>query len=250
VPIYGFSFPNIGGGTPLNLVSLGSSMQRTVRLAPKTRDGCSVDLYLRLPYRGEVELICPWLSAGASILELGCGVGRMTQKLLAHGYRVTVVDNSPDMLTHVPVEASKVCADIETLDLRVVFDAVIFASCLVNVPDDDVRAVQLAKCRQHLQPGNPLLFERYDPGWLSGVTVGHIGNIGSIAMYVDEVSRNGTNVELSCRYRENEESWSHRFTARILDDAAVRKVLSTAGFSAPTWIDQRWGVALACEHAA
>src|SRR5882672_956271 len=123
-------------------------MLQTLRSAPKTRDGCSVDLYLRLPYRGEVELISSWLPPGASVLELGCGVGRVTQRLLARCFRVTAIDNSPDMLSHVPAEASRLRADIEDLDLGVAFDAVIFASCLINISDDSVRAMQLTKCRQ------------------------------------------------------------------------------------------------------
>ena len=225
-------------------------MLQTLDRAPKTRDGCSVDLYLRLPYLGEVELISSWLPPGASILELGCGVGRITRRLLARGYRVTAIDNSPDMLSHVPVEASRVRADIEDLDLGVTFDAVLLASCLINIPDESVRARQLTKCRQHLQLGSPLLFERHDPAWLSSVAVGRVGNIGTIEMYVDEVSRQDTEVELCCRYQENEESWSHRFTARALDDNAVGEVLANAGFATPSWINQRWGAAIACEHAA
>jgi SAM-dependent methyltransferase len=206
---------------------------QALRTAPKTRDGCSVDLYLRLPYRGEVELICSWLPPGASILELGCGVGRITRRLLALCYRVTAIDNSPDMLSHVPNEASRLCADIEDLDLGVTFDAIIFASCLINISDGSVRARQLTKCRQHLQLGSPLLFERYDPAWLASVAVDHIGDLGKIQMYVDDVSRQDAEVELCCRYQENEDSWSHRFIAHILDDAAVREILCTAGFGAP-----------------
>jgi len=225
-------------------------MSQSTSSAPTTRDGCSVALYLRLPYRGEVELISPWLPAAASVLELGCGVGRMTRNLLARGYHVTAVDNSPDMLAHVSTEASKVCANIEDLDLGEEFDAVILASCLINIPDEGLRALQLAKCRTHLQSGSPLLFERHDPAWLSAVTVGYLGDIGTVEIYVDEAARKDAEVQLCVRYQEDEQSWSHRFTVRILDDEAVQEVLSRAGFAAPRWINQRWGAAIACDHAA
>jgi len=159
---------------------------RGVGRGAKTRDGCSVDLYLRLPYLGEVELLQPLLPTMASVIELGCGVGRITRELLAHGYRVTAVDNSPEMLAHVPEQASKICADIEDLSVQETFDAVIFASCLINVPDVACRTAQLAKCRDLLKADGRLILERYDPTWLSDVQVGVIGNIGNVQMHINE----------------------------------------------------------------
>ena len=210
---------------------------------PKTRDGCSVDLYLKTPYFGEVEIFQPWIAAGSSVLELGCGVGRITRVLLDRGYRVTAVDNSPEMLAHVPSQASRVCADIEALTLEATFDAVIFASCLINIPDPAIRAAQLAKCREHLNPDGRLVFERYDPGWLENVQLGTSGKVGDIEMRVDAVQRDGRNVYLCLRYRDRSEDWLHCFTDTILTDDEVHSCLLCAGFAAPSWIDRRWGVA-------
>ena len=39
---------------------------------------------------------------GASILELGCGTGRILKPLAALGHLVHGVDDSPGMLAHVP----------------------------------------------------------------------------------------------------------------------------------------------------
>jgi SAM-dependent methyltransferase len=169
----------------------------------------------------------------------------MTRELLAHGYRVTAVDNSPEMLAHVPSQASKVCADIEALTLEASFDAVIFASCLINIPDAAVRAAQLAKCREHLKPDGRLIFERYDPSWLAEVQIGALGKAGDIELHVDAVQRDGANVYLCLRYRHRSEDWLHCFTDAILSDDDVRNCLSSAGFAAPCWIDRRWGVAKA-----
>src|SRR5207249_11429649 len=91
---------------------------RAIDLGPVTRDGSPVDLYLRLPYLGEVELICAEIPNGASVLEMGCGVGRMTKELLAKGYYVTAIDNSPEMLAHVPPAAPTICSNIEDLELK------------------------------------------------------------------------------------------------------------------------------------
>jgi SAM-dependent methyltransferase len=217
---------------------------------PKTRDGCSVELYLKSPYLGEVELFQPWIAAGSSVLELGCGVGRITRVLLARGFRVTAVDNSAEMLAHVPSQASKICADIEDLALETTFDAVIFASCLINIPDAAIRAKQLAKCRDHLKPNGPLIFERYDPSWLADVQIGALGKVGDIEMHVEEVQRDGPNVYLCLRYRDRAEDWLHCFTDTILTDDDVRRCLLSAGFTSLSWIDSRWGRAKVMGNAA
>ncbi len=207
---------------------------------PKTRDGCSVELYLRLPYGGEVEMIEPWIPEGASVIELGCGVGRITRQLLARGYTVAAVDNSPEMLAHVPIAASRICEDIEHLAVERQFDTVILASCLINTPDAALRSEQLAKCRELLKPDGRLIFQRFDPAWLADVQAGPLGNIGGIELRADEVHRSGANVDLCLRYRENEDEWLQYFTAAILDDEDIRQCLSTAGFGPPSWINRRW----------
>jgi hypothetical protein len=48
-------------------------------------DGSPVEIYRRLPPGGEAELIHGGVAPGASILELGCGAGRVTHELLRLG---------------------------------------------------------------------------------------------------------------------------------------------------------------------
>lgn len=184
------------------------------------------------------------------MIELGCGVGRITRELLAHGYQVTAVDNSPEMLAHVPAPACKICADIETLAVEATFDAVILASCLVNVPDVVLRTAQLTKCHDLLKADGRLILERFDPTWLSNVRAGPLGNVGQIEMHVDEIHRSGANVDLCLRYRESREEWLQYFTAAILDDDDIHHCLSAAGFALPTWIDRRWASARVVRNAA
>ena len=88
-----------------------------------TADGSPVELYRLLKTQGEPEIIGKALPPGASVLELGCGVGRITHPLRKMGFTVVPVDNSPEMLQFVE-EPEKVLADIETLDLGREFDAV------------------------------------------------------------------------------------------------------------------------------
>ena len=47
-----------------------------------TRDGSPVEMYARMPTFGEPEIVHAAIPAGAEILELGSGAGRMTHRLL------------------------------------------------------------------------------------------------------------------------------------------------------------------------
>lgn len=46
-------------------------------------DGSPVELYAQLPETGEGDRIAEAVPAGCSILELGCGTGRITRPLVA-----------------------------------------------------------------------------------------------------------------------------------------------------------------------
>lgn len=228
-------------------MALGPATHRGEGPGPHTGDGCAVELYLRVPYYGEVEVIAPSIP-GPDVLELGCAVGRMTRHLLAHGYRVTAVDNSPEMLAHVPAEAARVRSNIEDLALGSRFDAVILASSLINTPVAE-RSALLAACLRHLKPGGRLVFERYDPAWLANAKVGPLGTMGEVQMHLDRVERAGDHVEMSLRYRAGADEWVHHFSAIPLDDAQARACLLEAGFDSPVWIDKRWGWATRKESA-
>src|SRR5438093_6907399 len=86
---------------------------------------------------------------GSSILELGCGAGRVTHPLVALGHPVVAVDESPEMLAHVR-GAETVRARIQDLRLGRPFDAVLLASFLVNVADHGLRRRTLEVCREHV----------------------------------------------------------------------------------------------------
>jgi SAM-dependent methyltransferase len=110
-------------------------------------DGSPVELYALLPDRGEGERVAQAVSPGSSILELGCGTGRITRQLVRLGYRVTGVDEAPEMLAHVK-DAETICAKIENLDLGRRFDAALLASNLITTPDAQRQAF-LETCRNH-----------------------------------------------------------------------------------------------------
>ena len=56
-----------------------------------TPDGCAVELYSRLSAGNEPDVIEAAAPAGARILELGCGTGRVTRPLVERGFDVTAI---------------------------------------------------------------------------------------------------------------------------------------------------------------
>jgi SAM-dependent methyltransferase len=208
-----------------------------------TPDGCAVEVYLELPYRGELELLAEWLPPRCPVLELGCGTGRLTRYFLERGHAVTAVDHSVEMLRHVPEAASKVCCDIERLDLDSTFDVVLLASNLINTGNDSMRRAQLAACRKHLSPRGALLFQCFDPEWLRAVQPGPFPSIGEVEIAIERAERDGDVVHMSIRYAIGKAEWKQHFTARILENDDVREALLEAGFGSVAWIDKRWGAA-------
>jgi SAM-dependent methyltransferase len=80
-----------------------------------TPDGSAVELYTLLPPGAGPEIVHAAIPDGASILELGAGVGRMTQPLLESCHPVVAVDESPEMLERIR-GAETIHARIEDLD--------------------------------------------------------------------------------------------------------------------------------------
>jgi SAM-dependent methyltransferase len=128
-------------------------------------DGSPVELYARLAAGDEPGIVHAAIPAGAEVLDLGCGAGRVTHALIELGHPVVAVDNSPEMLEHVR-GAERVLADIRTLDLRRRFPCVLLASNLVNCVDAATRDAMLACCRRHVageRDGGRVVLQRLAP---------------------------------------------------------------------------------------
>lgn len=212
----------------------------------RTNDGCSVELYRRLPYTGELEFLATGNPAGSSVLELGCGTGRLTRRLLDWGCDVTAVDDSAEMLSHLPAGAHAVQSGIEALRLGRHFDVVLLASCLINHPRPDVRKAFLQTAAQHLQPGGALLLERHDERWLATVKAGDIGRIGEVLIRTEAVSRRDGLVHVAIAYESGDAVWRQRFCVEPLDEPTLEAALQDAGFDEPIWIGPRrpWAKAI------
>jgi SAM-dependent methyltransferase len=190
------------------------------------RDGSPVDVYLRLPERGEGDIVASAVPAGASILELGCGTGRMTRQLVARGFSVTAVDESPEMLAHVR-GAETVCARIEALELGRRFDAVLLASNLLT--DDDSRAAFLATCRRH---SDSVVVETLPLGWQP---------VASETLRIDRIEDGVVHGEVFY-----DGGASHSFAMRVFaDEDELDAVLARGGFRIERWLDRDRGWFLA-----
>lgn len=81
------------------------------------------------------QLLLPYLSPGAHILDLCCGTGQLAQQLNLKGYKVTGIDISEGMLDY----AHKNAPDVEFIqddarffELPAIFDGVISTSDSLN----------------------------------------------------------------------------------------------------------------------
>ncbi|GAA4086934.1 class I SAM-dependent methyltransferase [Nonomuraea soli] len=207
-----------------------------------TPDGSPVEFYLLLDADDEAEVIASAVPAGASLLELGSGVGRVTHALLAKGLSVVAVDESAEMLAHVR-GAETVQARVQELDLGRRFDGVVLASFLLNTPDDGLRRAFLAACARHVAPGGSVLVqwqpyethERWAPGM--GRTTGPIGIV------MDRVERVEPHLfSATMRYTHGERAWTQSFESRQFTDEELAAELGTAGLVRDRFLteDRTW----------
>jgi SAM-dependent methyltransferase len=206
-------------------------------------DGSPVELYALLPELGEGELVARAVPAGGSILELGCGTGRITRQLVALGYEVTAVDESREMLAHVR-DAETVCARIEALDLARRFDAVLLASNLLSVEPERRRAF-LDTCRRH---ADAVVVETLPLGWRPQDGERQTGDVVSrvrVDRFEDGVAHG------SVEYRADAGTWTHDFAMRVFaDEDELGDALGEAGLRPARWLDRERGWFLATAREA
>jgi len=206
-------------------------------------DGSPVELYALLPDRGEGELVAAAVPPPATVLELGCGTGRMTRQLVVRGYTVTAVDESAEMLAQVR-GAETVCARIEELELGRRFDLVLLASNLLSVEPRQRRAF-LDACRRH---SGVVVVETLPIGWqpVEGESV--LGGVVS-RLHVDRVEDGVVHGEVS--YAAGERSWTHPFAMHVFaDEAELGEALCAGGLRFERWLDRARGWFVATDAAA
>jgi SAM-dependent methyltransferase len=100
-----------------------------------------------------------------SVLDLGCGTGGHSMRLLAHGFDVVGVDVSPHMLEEAESKAigktgqfSYHLADIRDIHLDRTFDAALMMFAVLGYQRENQDVFRaLSSARRHLRPGGLLL---------------------------------------------------------------------------------------------
>lgn len=206
-----------------------------------TPDGCSVQMWSRLATNGEPEIIESAVPAGATLLELGAGAGRMTRELRNKGFRVTAVDESAEMLAHIQ-DTATVRSTIEGLRLAERFDVVTLTSFLVNTADPLLRAEMLRTCAYHVADGGCVLIQ-CEGAWHTDVEVG------------SQWERDGMTIRVAARepaaggarrtrmeYALEGAAWSQTFLSFRLTDEQTAAALAEAGLALDSWLteDRTW----------
>src|ERR1700722_5203389 len=134
---------------------------------------------------GEPEIVHAAVPAGASILELGCGTGRILRPLAALGHPVCGADDSADMLAHIP-DLPSVRSSIETLRLDRAFDVVMLASNMINA-DPVTRQAFLGTVRSHLADDGVAVFQQEPPSLFQAQEQRERQNPGGIRIHLHSV---------------------------------------------------------------
>jgi SAM-dependent methyltransferase len=200
-----------------------------------TPDGCAVDLYALLTPMGEPGIVHAAIPAGASVLELGAGAGRVTHPLVALGHPVVAVDESPEMLAHVR-GAETVRARIQDLALGRRFDAVLLASFLVNTPDRELRRRFLAAAREHVRDDGRVLLQRHPPGWFDEAAEGE-RTADDMTFRLRDLRRPGPGLlAATVEYQVGDRVWAQTFTTERLDDEQLAAALAAAGLAVDAYL--------------
>jgi len=190
---------------------------------------------------GEPAIVHAVIPAGAAILELGAGAGRVTHRLLELGHPVVAVDESAEMLARIR-GAETVPARIQELRLGRRFDVVLLASFLANTPDREQRRRFLTACREHVRDDGCVLVERHEPRWFDEAAEGERTG-GGITFRLRDLTRPGPGLlSATVEYQVGEQIWTQSFTAERLDDQQLAAALGEVGLAVDAYLtaDGSW----------
>lgn len=98
--------------------------------------------------------------APRSVLDAGCGTGRIARELARRGVEITGVDLDADMLSTARRKAPELewhHADLATIDLGRVFDVVLLAGNVMIFLTPGTEGAVLANLARHVAPGGALI---------------------------------------------------------------------------------------------
>lgn len=205
-------------------------------------DGSPVAFYRRLPATGEPELIHDLIAPGASVLDLGCGPGRIAGPLVGLGHPVTGIDDGPGMIAALPPGVEGIVADARTIRLGRRFEAVLMASHIVNDPEAGLDFVATAAA--HLTPNGVVVGETYPPDWDPEPSIGRVTRLGDARIELLRATVIDHVLEAEVRYGIDDLVWQQAFRARLFDEAAFQELLADGGLALDRWLPRPgWFVA-------
>ncbi|MFJ4622776.1 class I SAM-dependent methyltransferase [Streptomyces sp. NPDC088812] len=202
-----------------------------------TPDGCAVELYSRLRVGDEPDIIAAAVRAGAHILELGSGVGRVTHALVERGFTVTAVDESAQMLERVR-GARTIRSPIEHLDLGETFDVVMLASFLVHSGDDEVRRGMLRACARHVAPGGHVLIQREGEDYHANLPRERVDPAGCTVRILSADPVGDGVHEVHAEYVFPDAVWTQTFRSRPLTPEQFEDALAEAGLRVDRYLTE------------
>ncbi|HWT24240.1 MAG TPA: class I SAM-dependent methyltransferase [Solirubrobacteraceae bacterium] len=119
---------------------------------------------------GVLDLLAPVKARGGLVLELGCGTGLLTERLVAAGHRVIATDASPAMLAVAADRVRGATAEVRRLTLPddplPDADAVVAIGHPLNyLPDAEAIDRAIVAMARALRPGGVLAFDLCDLSW-------------------------------------------------------------------------------------
>jgi len=185
-----------------------------------------------------------------TILDMGCGTGRLAIALAERGHRVTGADPSVGMMKVARNRPGGervrwVDSDSASLPLDERFDLIIMTGHVFQVflDDDDVRAT-LRALRRHLRPGGRLAFETRNPlveewrDWIPELTRERVmvDGIGAIEIHYDIASADGALVTFETHFRfAPDDIVVAATTLRFVSRDELAAFLAESGFTDLTW---------------
>ena len=122
---------------------------------------------------GEADFVMALLGDGSqSVLDAGCGTGRLGIELARRGHRVVGVDLDAVMLTQARAKAPDMVwheADLATVQLETLFDCIVMAGNVMIYVTPGSEAAVVANMVAHLRLGGLLVtaFQRFSSPWSS-----------------------------------------------------------------------------------
>lgn len=199
--------------------------------------------------RTENEVAFIWqalsLKSGASVLDLGCGHGRIANGLARRGVRVTAVEILPIFLKRAQDDAARegLKVDYRQADIRQPvaagpFDAAIMWFFSFGYHSDEENLRVLCNISQALKPGGYLLFDQYNVSALARAADHHrvldFGDSLLIQKPVCDLEGGRWGAErIAVRNGEIRRS---QFTCRSYSPAELSQMLAQAGFERPKFM--------------